>query len=96
MSQNNDILQDAVQLGLGEGQIAANIEHGATLGVGIHNASLDAVTPLVFTPTVFVVLHTPTMYRAQPIVGKTIKTTCFSLCICIFLQLVFHNTKISC
>jgi hypothetical protein len=70
---NNSIISDAVKYGLGEGQIAANIADGATLGVGLHSASLDAATPLIFTPTQFIVLHTPSMYKNTPEVGTMIK-----------------------
>lgn len=73
---NDSLIQNAVALGMGSNQPAANLAYGAQLGVGIKEASLDASTPLVFTPTVFVVLHTPTMYAGVDgnIVGKTIKT----------------------
>jgi hypothetical protein len=72
----NHILEQAVALGMGENQIAANLTHGSNLGVGLREVSLDAATPLVFTPTVFVVMHTPSMYTntGNGIVGTTIKT----------------------
>ncbi len=73
---NDSLIQNAVVLGMGDGQVAANLQYGAALGVGVKEASLDASTPLVFTPTVFVVLHTPTMYAniEGNIIGNTIKT----------------------
>jgi hypothetical protein len=72
---NNSVLRNAVGLGLGN-QSAANYEELGTLGVGIRTLALDAATPLVFPPTVFVVLHTPSMYLSvdNNIMGKTIKT----------------------
>jgi hypothetical protein len=78
MSDNfkDHLLQEAVALGLGEGQVGANLDHGSNLGVGLREVSLDAATPLVFTPTVFIVMHTPSMYTntGNNIVGETIKT----------------------
>lgn len=71
---NNSIISDAVKFGLGEGQIAANLPTGAQLGVGLHTTSLDAATPLIFSPTQFIVLHTPTMYKNVPEIGTMIKS----------------------
>jgi hypothetical protein len=70
------LLQEATALGLGENQIGANLDHGSNLGVGLREVSLDAATPLVFTPTVFIVMHTPSMYTntGNNVVGETIKT----------------------
>lgn len=69
-------MENAVQLGLGVGQRAANILKGGQLGAGFNTRNLDAATPLTFNPTVIVVLQTPTMYNANSDnskVGKTVK-----------------------
>jgi len=64
---SNSILTSAANLGLGGGAGSdqdrlANIMNGGQLGVGFNLANLDAATPLIFTPTVLVVMSTPTMY----------------------------------
>ena len=73
-TQEDSIIRDATALGLSEGQIAPNIQAGATLGVGMKNSTVDASTPLVFPPVIPIVLHVPTMYDNTPQVGQNIKT----------------------
>lgn len=70
---NENIIQNAVGLGLGDEQRAANMIKGSQLGVGLQAATLDAATPLVFNPTVLVVMQVPTMYNKSPEVGQMIK-----------------------
>jgi hypothetical protein len=71
---NENIIQQAVNLGLGPDQVAANLLVGSQLGVGLRAANLDAATPLVFTPAVLIVLQVPTMYNSEPQVGNMIKS----------------------
>ncbi len=73
MAKNENLIPNAVSLGLGPGQAAAKMLTGAQLGVGIQPATLDAATPLVFPPTQFVVLQTPRMYNSVPEVGQMLK-----------------------
>lgn len=70
---NENIITDAVGLGLGDNQIAANMIKGTQLGVGLQARNLDAATPLVFNPAVIVVLQVPTMYNRDPKTGQMIK-----------------------
>ena len=70
---NENIITDAVGLGLGENQIAANMIKGSQLGVGLQAKNLDAATPLVFNPAVLVVLQVPTMYNRDEKTGQMIK-----------------------
>jgi len=60
---NNNFISNASIFGGGAGITVANMEVGAQLGVGIQPKNLDAATPLLFTPTVIVVMQLPTMYN---------------------------------
>lgn len=62
---NENLIQNATLLGMGDQQRAANIAAGGQLGVGYRAANLDAATPLVFPPVTLVVLQTPTMYSKR-------------------------------
>jgi hypothetical protein len=70
---NENLIQNAAALGLGETQHAADMTKGSQLGVGLQAATLDAATPLVFPPAVIVVLQTPTMYKDDPDTARMIK-----------------------
>jgi hypothetical protein len=60
---NKRALYDHVtELGVADDKAVADLINGSQLGIGIQAPMLDAATPLVFTPTVLVVLQTPTMY----------------------------------
>lgn len=77
MANNENLLKNAADLGLGVGQAAANILNGGQLGAGYNTSNLDAATPLTFSPTVLVVLQTPKMYagsKSDTIFGKTLKS----------------------
>ena len=59
------LLDNATSLGVADDKAVADLIKGSQLGIGIQAPMLDAATPLVFTPTVIVVLQTPTMYDGQ-------------------------------
>jgi hypothetical protein len=61
-------------LGMVPGTIVANIIDGAQLGTGLNARMLDAATPAVFTPTVFIVMQTPWIYDRNPDMRNMIKT----------------------
>lgn len=74
----SNVIQDVSQLGLGDAKgarpVAADMFKGTQLGAGLRPANIDAASPATFTPTVFVVLQTPTMYDKQyPAFGRMIK-----------------------
>ena len=62
MADNNVLLSNMQDLGVMEYTKVGNLQVGAQLGIGSYHPNLDAATPVVFTPTVLLVLQTPTMY----------------------------------
>jgi len=70
------LLRDPVGTALGAvpGTLVANIIDGAQLGTGLNARMLDAATPAVFTPTVFIVMQTPYIYDENPDMRNMIKT----------------------
>lgn len=70
------LLKDPVGTALGAvpGTLVANIIDGAQLGTGLNARMLDAATPAVFTPTVFVVMQTPWIYDTNQDMRNMIKT----------------------
>lgn len=64
---------DVAALGTGYGPNVSDIAKGSTLGIGIKTISLDAATPLVMPPAIFVVLQTPAMYDSFPVRQRTLK-----------------------
>ena len=72
-ANNNSIISNASMYGVKDGISVANMIDGAQLGVGLVGKNLDAATPLVYIPTMCVVLKTPSMYDSTPDVGKMIK-----------------------
>jgi len=73
MSANENIIQDATNLGLAPGQYAADLMKGSQLGLGLQAAHLDAATPLAMPPVVIVVVQTPGMYDKESATAKMIK-----------------------
>lgn len=74
MAEN--LLKKASDLGMGNADQelrVGNILNGGQLGVGWDARYLDSSTPLTFTPTVMVVLQTPTMYDDKPEIGRMMK-----------------------
>lgn len=63
-----------MELGIADGVNVANLIDGSQLGVGLQAENLDAATPIVFPPTVFVVMQTPTMYDNTDTMARMIKT----------------------
>lgn len=74
MPDDRQLLENMEQLGADKGQKVANLHTGAQLGSGYQSLNLDAATPIVFTPTFFVVMQIPTMYDDKPEMGRMIKT----------------------
>lgn len=72
-NMNKSLLEHAEYLGVPKESKAANLLVGAQLGVGFQPNTIDAATPIVYTPTVLVVLQTPTMYNDKPEIGRMIK-----------------------
>ena len=62
MADNNVLLSNMQDLGVMDYTKVGNLQVGAQLGIGSYHPNLDAATPVVFTPTVLLVLQTPTMY----------------------------------
>lgn len=73
MADNNVLLRNMTDLGVLTNTNVANLKVGAQLGVGLYAPNLDAATPLVLTPTVLVVMQTPTMYNNRPNMSSMIK-----------------------
>ena len=69
----NSIVEHAKDYGINSNDRAANVINGGQLGVGYQPDTIDAATPLVFTPTHLVVMHTPTMFDSNPKIGQAIK-----------------------
>lgn len=73
-NMENSYLDNLEEIGL-YGKHIANIQKGGgQLGVGYKPTKLDAATPLVFTPTVVVVLQTPTMWDSVQAKSETLKS----------------------
>ena len=75
MPDNNNIINNASKYGGGAGISVANMVDSSQLGVGIQPKNLDGATPLLFTPTVIVVMQLPTMYDKDAELGRMIKST---------------------
>lgn len=67
------LLSNVSNLGVMDDTKVGNLEVGTQLGIGIYAPNLDSATPVVFTPTVLVVVSTPTMYDDDPQMARMIK-----------------------
>lgn len=67
-------LTHMTNLGVADNTVVGNLIDGSQLGVGLQASMLDSATPLVFPPTVLVVLQTPTMYDNTPEMSRMIKS----------------------
>ena len=74
MSGTNDNIISASNAAIFGGQAVANMNVSGQLGVGLQSKNLDGATPLLYTPTVMVILQTPAMYDDEPETGKMIKS----------------------
>lgn len=76
MSEKAPLLAEASQIGVSsiQGRRVADLRNGGQLGVGYNAERIDAATPLAFTPTVIVVLQTPTMYGPNSPMSDNIKS----------------------
>ena len=75
MPDSSNIINNASAYGGGDGISVANMVDSSQLGVGIQAKNLDGATPLLFTPTVIVVMQLPTMYNDQDGLCNMIKST---------------------
>jgi hypothetical protein len=73
-NDSRNLLENVEYLGVSNSNKAGNLNIGSQLGVGVQIPHLDAATPLVFPPTVIVVLQTPVMYDTNPEIGRMIKS----------------------
>jgi len=69
----DNIVAHMANLGVSDGLRVANALDGGQFGTGMNLSLLDASTPQLFTPTVFVVLQTPSMYDDNPEFARLIK-----------------------
>lgn len=70
----NALYTNLTQMGVAGRTGVANMISGGQLGVGARYTDLDAASPLVFNPTVFVVTHVPTMWAAYPKLQEMLKS----------------------
>ena len=59
---NDNIISASNAAMYGSGGAVANMKISGQLGVGVQAKNLDGATPLLYTPTVIVILQTPAMY----------------------------------
>lgn len=65
---------NVTQMGVTGRTGAANLVSGGQLGTGLRLQDIDAATPLVFNPTVFVVTHLPSMWKPYPRLMEMLKS----------------------
>ncbi len=70
---NKSILKQMEYFNIKDGNVA-DMNIGGQLGAGYQPDALDAATPLVMMPTTIVIMSTPTMYDANPAIGKMMKS----------------------
>lgn len=68
-----NIITHMSDLGVSDGLRVSNALEGGQFGTGLNLSLLDASTPQLFTPTIFVVLQTPSMYDDNPTFARLIK-----------------------
>lgn len=68
------LYNNVTQMGVAGRTGVANMISGGQLGSGVRYTDLDAATPLVFNPTVFVVTHVPSMWLPYPKLQEMLKS----------------------
>ena len=65
-STPNSLIRNAGRVGGKENSTIANLPKGAQLGMGPHIPDIDVATPLVLSPVVPIMVHSPGMFRNVP------------------------------